>query len=162
MRSPLTVFILFLCLFSLCVNAQSRKDLEKLVSKTDTNELAYSVSEITVRGFDGANPPPRMKTPTRKLLYGYGMTAYIIGFDSITFFDIVSITAVHKDDEGNEIRAFEIQGGRYPKEFKHYFVEKCTESQRARIYFENIYLRDKSGNYLKIETEQRLCPHCVP
>ena len=156
------VVLILSVLLTIPVVAQSRKDLDKLVEQTDQTGLAYDPAEITVRGFDGANPPPRMETPTRPLLYGYGMTAYIITFDSIIYFDIITLDAVHRDQNNQEVKRFLIQGNRYPKSFKDYFIESCTESDRAHIYFENIYLRDKSGNYLKIESEQRFCPHCVP
>ncbi len=162
MRPTPLLTIILLCLLSLSVLGQSRKDLDKLVKQTEVTELPYSVEEITVRGFDGANPPPRKEKPTGLILYGYGITSYIIGFDSITYFDVITLDAVHRNDKGKEIKRFEIKGDRYPQAFKDYFIEKCEESDRARIFFENIYLRDKSGNYLKIETEQRFCPHCVP
>lgn len=160
MKSVLICISLFL-LSTISAKAQSLSDLELLVEDTDLEALDYKLNEIVVRGYDGSNPPPLRKQPTQRILWGYGTTAYILDYDTIIYFDIIVMDAVHRDENGNEIKRFNLKEGKYPSEFKTYFLEKCTKEERSNIYFENIFLRDKEGNYLKIENEQKFCPHCI-
>lgn len=140
--------------------AQDFDSWDVKVAETNLDALPYQPYKIIVRGFDGKNPPPRLNTPQRALFYGYGMTAYIKSNDSLLFFDILYLDAVHRDAEGNVIATFQLKGSRYSDSFKNYFVNKITEEERKNIYFENIYLKDKKGNYLKITAKQEFCPHC--
>jgi len=149
--------------FVLCISlgrAQQTEDLDIKVAETNTKALPYEISRIVVRGFDGENPPPRLKAPERPLFYGYGITAYYFTFDSLIFFNVVQLDAVHRDVQGNKIVSFRQEGNRYTDDFKNYFLNGIDPQDRKNIYFENIYLKDKKGNYIKLTEPQRFCPHC--
>lgn len=154
------LFLVFLSINLASVTAQE-VDLDQKVSSTDYELLPYDISKIIVRGFDGSNPPPTMIETNKTLLYGYGMTAYHISSDSLIFFRILSLDAVHRDADGNEINRFPIRGSRYTQDFKNYFLNKIPKDQRKYIWFENIYIKDKKENYLKLAEPQRFCPHCL-
>lgn len=154
------VFILLLLLIGTNGYGQaSVKELDKLVSETDKSLLGYDPNLVVVRSFDGDNPPPRLRPPSRPLFYGYGITAYYRTADSIAFFKIIRADIVHKDSAGNEIRRFEQHGNRLSDEFKQYFVNKLSPEERKYIYIENIYLQDKNGRYLKV-ADRVFCTHC--
>ncbi|MEZ4722482.1 MAG: hypothetical protein R2813_11475 [Flavobacteriales bacterium] len=153
-------FTIFFLLISFLTKAQAPVNLDTEVAKTDINTLPYTIDGIVVRGFDGTNPPPRLSAPTRPLFYGYGITAYFRGVDSLMFFTVEKLDAVHKSTTGEVIKTFPLSGARYTPAFKNYFVGLSNE-EKARIYFENIYLKDKKGHYIKVDTEQLFCPNCM-
>lgn len=134
-------------------------NLEAEVAKTNTAKLTYPIDGIVVRGFDGDNPPPRISAPARPLFYGYGITAYFRSVDSLMFFTVVQLDAVHRKSDGTVIKKFPQKGAQYTPDFKNYFINLSTE-EKGRIFFENIYLKDKKGNYIKVKTEQLFCPNC--
>jgi hypothetical protein len=139
----------------------AEEELARMAAETDIEHLPYNVENIVVRGFDGTNPPPRLVKTTRPMLYGYGITAYHITYDSLIFFKVLSAKAIHRDESGNVIKEFEIKNGRYPPEFKKYFLENIRASERKEIWFEEIYIRDKKDNILYISEPQKFCPHCL-
>jgi len=139
---------------------QSPIDLDAEAAKTNLNELPYDVSLINVRGFDGDNPPPRLVEPERPLFYGYGLTAYYQTKDSLLFFRIEKLDIIHHDNQGNEIQSFPQKGSRYSETFKKYFLSEIPPSEKKNILLQNIYLKDKKGNYLKLEKDFVLCPNC--
>lgn len=153
----------FIALFSWNqqVHAQDFEQWDIKVAETNTDALPYAPYKIIVRGFDGKNPPPRLTAPQRQLFYGYGMTAYYQTKDTLTFFTLLYLDAVHYDKDANVVASFPQAGSRYSDEFKNYFVNRISEAERKNIRFENIYLKDKKGNYLKITTPQEFCPHCL-
>lgn len=156
-------FILSVAFFCLLITSSfgQTKDYKQKAEQTDIANLPYDVSKIIVRGFDGSNPPPTMIKTDRPMLYGYGTTAYHLTNDSLIFFRILSMDAVHRDNDGNEISRHPIEKGRYSSEFKDYFLNKIPKEQRKNIWFENIYIKDKKENYLRLVEPQRFCPHCL-
>ena len=135
-------------------------DLAAEAAKTDIKKLPYPVSEIKIRGFDAEDPPPRMNTPERPLFYGYGMTAYYQNEDSLIFFRIQKLQAVHVNSEGEVLHTFNLKGSRYTDSFKSYFLTEIDPSEKKNIYLRNIYIKDKKGNYIHLEDDQKWCPHC--
>lgn len=161
MLKAFTLNCLLTIVFSGAMCQSATEELDVLVDATKLNELPFNLEEVTVRGFDGENPPPRMNTPTRPLFYGYGATAYTLTSDSLLFFNIVQMEAVHRGADGSIKRKFTESGNHHSPEFKNYFLRDITEEERKNIYLENIYLQDKKGNYFKITEPQPFCPHCA-
>jgi hypothetical protein len=126
----LPILWLFLMAFSFASStmALTGQNLDAPVVKTDLKSLPYEVDKIVVRGFDGVNPPPRLGSPDRPLFYGYGITAYCRTVDSLLFFTLIKLDAVHRDENGESIRGFPLKGCRYNDYFKPYFLE-LTENQ---------------------------------
>lgn len=153
-------FTLLLLTFNGLFAQESIQELDKKVALTKVNTLPYNVNDIVVRGFDGTNPPPRLETPMRNMFYGYGMTAYIQSLDTLIFFNIVRLDAKHENTAGKVLRESEETGNRYTEAFKNYFTAAIEASEWKNIYFDNIYLVDKKGNYLKISKRMKFCPHC--
>ena len=133
--------------------------MDELVAKTNYDNLSYPISEIIVRGFDGDNPPPRLVEPARPLFYGYGITAYFQTQDTLMFFKVQKLEAIHVNDDGEIIHTFKLAGSRYTESFKGYFIHLPQEVKR-KIFFRNIYLKDKKGNYIKLNKQHTWCPHC--
>lgn len=150
------MFVLLTC----TGQTQDIEDLDLKVAETNAEALPYDIERIVVRGFDGENPPPRLQAPDRPLFYGYGITAYYVTFDSLIFFNVVRLDAVHRAPDGKMIVSFRQEGNRYTDEFKNYFLSGISPGEKKNIYFENIYLKDKKGNYLKLTERQLFCPHC--
>ena len=140
--------------------AQTKVDLDAAAAKTDHSSLPYPVQKIVVRGFDGNHPPPRLVEPERPLFYGYGMTAYYHSTDSLIFFKIQKLTAEHRDDAGNVIKSFILKGNRYSDTFKQYYLKTVPASERKNFFLRDVYVKDKKGNYLKLDKEFKLCHHC--
>ena len=135
-------------------------ELARMAAETDLEHLPYNIENIVVRGFDGTNPPPKLIKTARPMLYGYGITAYHITYDSLIFFKVLSAKAIHRDESGNIIKEFDIKNGRYSPEFKKYFLESIRSEERKQIWFEQIYIRDKKDNVLYLAEPQKFCPHC--
>lgn len=156
-----SLFLVFLLAFGMATSAQDTKaDLAAKAAKTNIKALPYDPAHIVVRGFDGQNPPPRLVVPDKPLFYGYGITAYIKTADSLRFFTIVQLDAVHRDGSGNEIARFTETGSRYSEAFKEYFLSKIAPTEKKNIYFENVFVKDKNENLLKLTRTFRFCPHC--
>lgn len=140
--------------------AQNSVDLDAVVAKTDAASLPYPVGKIVVRGFDGNHPPPRLVEPERPLFYGYGMTAYYQSSDSLIFFKILRLQAEHRNEDGSVIKSFQLKGNRYTEGFKQYYLKTVAPEERKNFFLSNIYIKDKKGNYLKLDKEFKLCHHC--
>lgn len=136
-------------------------ELARRAAETDIEHLPFSIEKIVVRGFDGSNPPPRLIETTRPMLYGYGITAYHMSFDSLIFFKVLTMKAIHRGKDGSVIKSFDIKNGRYPAEFKEYFLEKIRPEERTEIWFEEIYISDKKDNIIYLAEPQKFCPHCI-
>ena len=152
----MVLFILFIGLFG---SITGQEDLDQLVAKTKLESLNYPISEIIIRGFDGVNPPPRMVIPERPLFYGYGITAYYQTEDTLIFFKVHTLEAIHLNDAGEIIHTFKLKGSRYSESFKGYFMYLSSD-EKQKIFFRNIYLKDKKGNYIKLKDNHVWCPHC--
>ena len=157
--------LLFLAVFFLishqCISQKySHDELVRRAAETEIEHLPYDVSKIVVRGYDGSNPPPMIAEPTKKILYGYGVTAYYMNFDTIVFFDVLSMKAVHRNKDSKAIKTFHLEGSKYEQKFKKYFTEKIRKSERQDIWFEEIFISDKKDNILYIAQPQQFCPHC--
>jgi len=161
MRNHYILFFILLLSSVSVIGQTSVEELDKLVSKTNVKKLDYDPERIIVRGFDAHNPPPRLEEPERPLFYGYGMTAYFMTHDHLQFFKIDRCEAVHRTKDGEEVKRFELHGNRYTDEFKTYFTKEIDSHQKKYIFFENIYIHDKQGNYFKITSKQKFCTHCA-
>lgn len=160
MRSLVFIALIYSMTMTGSVWGQDPIDLDAEVSKTNIDALPYKIEHIHVRGFDGDNPPPRLVEPERPLFYGYGLTAYYQTYDSLLFFRIERLEIVHRDNEGKVIQSFLQKGSRYSETFKKYFLSQIPVTEKKNIYLQNIYLKDKKGNYLKLENDFVLCPNC--
>jgi hypothetical protein len=152
-------YFLTLFLIGFIGSIWSQENMDALVAKTNFENLDYPIEKIIVRGFDGVNPPPRLKEPERPLFYGYGITAYFQTTDTLMFFKVQKMEAIHLNEEGEIIHTFKVKGSRYSESFKGYFMHLSLE-EKKRIYFRNIYLKDKKGNFIKLKGNQIWCPQC--
>lgn len=135
-------------------------DLDKAVAQSDLNALPVSLDKVVIRGYDGVAPPPKLKPPARTLFYGYGVTAYYKSTDTLMFFKVLQLEAEHRSPEGEVLARFDLKGSRYNDAFKSYFLNAIPQSERKNIFFKNIYIKDKKGNYFLVEEDRQFCPHC--
>ncbi len=121
--------------------------MDALVAKTNFEKLDHPIEKIIVSGFDGVNPPPRLKDPERLLFYRFGITTYFQTTDTLMFLKIQKLEAIHLNEEGEIIHTFTVEGSRYSESFKGYFTHLSLEEEK-RIYFRGIYLKDKKSNFI--------------
>jgi hypothetical protein len=161
MKNLLFTNLLILLAFGAVAQEHSEDELVRRAAETDIEHLPYTIEKIVVRGFDGSNPPPRLVETTRPMLYGYGITAYHMSYDSLIFFKVVAMKAVHRNSDGSILKSFEVKNGRYSQEFKEYFLERIRPEERQDIWFEEIYISDKKDNIIYLAEPQKFCPHCI-
>ena len=154
--------LLFACLFILQTPLVwgQEVNLDAKVAETDVSLLPVPIEKVVVRGYDGDAPPPTLQPPARKLFYGYGVTAYYKGQDTLMFFKVLQLEAIHKGPDGSQLAHFNLQGSRYNDAFKSYFLNHIDPKEKKNIYFTNVYLKDKKGHYFKLEDEYPFCTHC--
>ena len=157
-RYQTPLIVAFFCLMTCASVAQI--DFAAEAAKTDISSLPYPVNKIVIRAFDAEDPPPRLQAPERPLFYGYGLTAYYQNADSLNFFRIQSLDAVHLDEEGNTLHSYKLSGSRYTDSFKSFFLTGITSEEKKNIVLRNIYIKDKKGNFIHLKDDQKWCPNC--
>ncbi|GEM_PF-625149 len=155
-HKPIILAILCLMTFT----SMGQIDFAAEAAKTDVSSLPYPVDQIIIRGFDAEDPPPRLQAPERPLFYGYGLTAYYQNADSLIFFRIQNLDAVHLDDEGNILNSFKLTGSRYTDSFKSFFLTAISAEEKKNIVLRNIYIKDKKGKFIHLVDDQQWCPRC--
>jgi hypothetical protein len=105
-------------------------------------------------------------TPHQEWLYPKDHYFMVMGLPPITkqktfyfFFKVQTLETIHLNDVGEIIHTFKLKGSRYSESFKGYFMHLSSD-EKQKIFFRNIYLKDKKGNYIKLKDNHVWCPHC--
>jgi hypothetical protein len=148
----------FFIIDSLCTNYYNHC-LDSLTNLTDLTKLYYDTSTITIRVCSVNELFPGMeKNPEAD--YVTHTCAYIYQDDSLQIFRVLNyeLVILFKDQDSIIKEIYRANGARLSEEMKMR-VEFLYERKILRsVYLQNIFIKDKKGNYLKMKGPKILSP----